>query len=456
MSTDKGNSQQTWGWLAAAALSIALVAMWAVSDFHLLPVLALVFAGALGAIVVSLAGGQRERKQELHRQQAEVKALGESLGLARSQLQEANRRQDEILATLSHELRNPLSTLRSSLYVLQRAEPGGEQARRMMSSMDRQIDQLASLGDDLLDASQMGRGEIVLRRSTIDLCAVARAVVEDNRALFARKSLGFVVDVPDEPLLLRADPDRLAGILGNLLDNAAQFTPPGGEVRLKVDREPAGDRGRVVVRDSGAGIEAELLPRIFEPFVQGDRSLAHSQGGLGLGLARVKCLVELHGGTVQASSDGQGRGATFTVELPLGGGENERVPPPAKRARRRVLVIEDNVDGAESLRAVLELLGHVVETAADGRAGVSRAREFLPEVVFCDIGLPVLDGFAVARALREEVRLRGALLVAMTGYARSEDRRRAAEAGFHDHLAKPPSIERLEEVLARAAPLPTT
>jgi two-component system CheB/CheR fusion protein len=208
----------------------------------------------------------------------------------------------------------------------------------------------------------------------------------------------------------------------------------------------------LIVRDTGTGMTPELLSHIFDPFFQGDQSLARTQGGLGLGLALAKALVELHGGSVKASSEGPGHGSIFTLELPLSRAERESTPPPMllQRARRRVLVIEDNLDAANSLRDVLELLGHWVEIASDGPLGVARAREFRPEIVFCDIGLPEMDGYAVARALRDEVQLHDAVLVAMTGYAQPEDKRRATDAGFHEHLAKPPSIERLEEVLSRA------
>jgi two-component system CheB/CheR fusion protein len=213
----------------------------------------------------------------------------------------------------------------------------------------------------------------------------------------------------------------------------------------------------LIVRDTGTGMDRELLSHLFVPFFQGDPSLARTQGGLGLGLALVKALVELHGGRIEAASAGLGLGSTFTIELPLCPVARERTPPPVfpQRVRRRVLVIEDNPDAANSMRGVLELLGHTVEIASDGPLGVSRARAFRPEVVFCDIGLPEMDGYAVARALRAEEQLRDAVLVAMTGYTQPEDKCRATEAGFHEHLAKPPSIERLAEVLSRAGPSPS-
>jgi two-component system CheB/CheR fusion protein len=373
------------------------------------------------------------------------------------ELCEANRRKDEFLATLSHELRNPLAPLHSSLYLLRRAEPGSDQANRMMAIMDRQLGHLTALTNDLLDVTRISRGKITLQCSTLDLCALVRSAADDNRALFASHALRLALEVPTEPLSVYADPARLAQVIGNLVHNAAKFTPADGEVAVTLARSPGQESARLIVRDTGTGIAPELLPQVFEPFLQGDQSLARSQGGLGLGLALVRALVEMHGGNVEAASDGPGRGSTFTVELPLCKVERESTPPPTllQRTRRRVLVIEDNLDAANSLRGVLEMLGHWVETASDGHLGLSRAREFRPEVVFCDIGLPEMDGYAVARALRQEVQLRNALLVAMTGYAQPEDKRRATEAGFHEHVAKPPSIERLEEVLSRAGLSPS-
>ena len=397
------------------------------------------------------------RNDELRRKSEELEVQGQRLQQVQEELQAANRRKDEFLSTLSHELRNPLAPLHSSLYLLQRAEPGSDQAKRMIAILDRQIGQLTALTNDLLDVTRISRGKITLQCATVDLCALVRSAADDNRALFAGHALHLVLEVPDEPLPIYADPARLAQAIGNLIHNAAKFTPANGEVTLALESSPVSNHARLIVRDTGTGMDPELLSHIFDPFFQGDQSLARSRGGLGLGLALVKALVEMHGGRVEAASEGLGHGSTFTIELPLCQVERENTPPPIflQRARRRVLVIEDNLDTANSLRSVLELLGHRVETASDGPLGVSRAREFRPEVVFCDIGLPKMDGYAVARALRDEVQLRDAVLVAMTGYAQPEDKRRAAEAGFQEHLAKPPNIERLEEVLSRVAPLVT-
>ena len=357
----------------------------------------------------------------------------------------------ESLGAVLHELRGPLAPLRSSLYILERAEPGSEQSTRMIGIMKRQIRRLTALMDDLSDATQLTRGALVLQRSTVDLRDLVRAIAEDYRSLFLDAAFHWIVVVPDQPLLVHADTTRMARVIGRLLHNATRFTSAGGEIALTVDSVPSSERARISVRDTGAGMEAELLSRVFDPCFRGDLSPARGHGGLGLGLPLVKGLVEMHGGSVQAASDGPAQGATFTIELPLGPVDRDVTPSLVPRARRRVLVIEDSREAADHLRDVLQLLGHFVETANDGRTGILQAREFRPDVVLCDISLPGMDGYAVARALREEAPLRDAMLVAMTTYARPEDRRHATEAGFHEHLAKPLSMERLQEVLARAA-----
>jgi two-component system CheB/CheR fusion protein len=355
---------------------------------------------------------------------------------------------DRVLNLLLHELRGPLAPLRSSLYILERAEPGSEQSTRMIGIMNRQIRRLTALMDDMTDATHLTRGTLVLQRSTIDLVDLVRATAEDYRSLFSDADFRWAVVVPDQPLLVFADSTRMGQVIGRLLHNATRFTPPGGEIALTVESVPTSESARISVRDTGAGLEAGLLSRVFDPFFRGD--LARGHGGLGLGLSLVKGLVEMHGGSVQAASDGPGQGATFTIELPLGPVDCETTPSPAPRLRRRVLVIDDSQEATDRLRDILQVLGHFVETANDGRAGIAQALVFRPDVVFCDIGLPKMDGYAVARALREEAPLRNAMLVAMTTYTRPEDRRRATEAGFHEQLAKPLSVERLQEVLARA------
>lgn len=373
--------------------------------------------------------------------------------IAALKLREFDQRKDEFLALLSHELRNPLTPLRNNLFLLHRAAPGSPQAAQALAVLDRQIGHLVFLVDDLLEVARISRGVIRLQCSDVDLAPLLRDVAQDAESQFAGRGVQLQLQIPAGSVVVHADPMRLSQVVGNLLHNAGKFTPADGLVTLGLDADV--DRGvaRIWVRDTGVGIDAATLPRLFESFAQADPSLARSGGGLGLGLTIVRRLVDLHGGTVTGFSNGLGHGAQFTVELPL---TAARPAPPVneeavRRAPRRVLVIEDNADAAESLRSVLEFMGHRVQLAGDGRTGLQLAREFRPEIIFCDIGLPQLDGYAVARALRAEGKLRDIFLVAMTGYAQPEDQRKAAEAGFHEHVAKPPSIERLEDLLARAA-----
>src|SRR6266568_1355502 len=373
---------------------------------------------------------------------------------AEEALREADRRRNEFIGVLSHELRNPLTPLRNAAYVLDRAEPGGEQASRARAVIGRQIDHMAHLVDDLLDATRISRGKIQLARSRIELTDTVRRAVEDHTPEFATREIALELRAEAAQLWLDADPTRIAQVVGNLLQNAAKFTSAQGRVTVFVEREP-GDRAVIRVVDDGVGITPALLPKVFEPFIQGDESLHRSQGGLGLGLSLVKGLVELHGGTVQVRSEGTGCGAELTVRLPLAvrrSGPAPRAPPRAlPPSRRRVLVIEDNLDAAETLGELLSLAGHEVETAHDGADGLRKALSFNPEVVLCDIGLPGMNGYDVARAMRAAPALASAVLVAVTGYALPEDQKRAAEAGFDHHLSKPVSLEQIHSVVASSA-----
>lgn len=366
-------------------------------------------------------------------------------------LDEANRRKDEFLAVLSHELRNPLTPIRTSLHVMGKVEPGSERDRRMREVIARQVTHLARLVDDLLDVTRIGRGRVQLRRERLDLAQLLERTVEDHRQAFEAAGVRLERGAGPGPALLSADPTRVAQIVGNLLSNALKFTPRGGTVRVALRRE--GDVAVLEVEDDGVGIAREMLGRLFEPFSQADRTLERARGGLGLGLALVKGLAELHGGTASADSAGPGRGAAFAVRLPLEAAQQARQRPrPDRRPRpRRVLIVEDNRDAAESLKEALVLDGHEVRVAYDGPAGICCARESPPEVVLCDVGLPGMDGYEVARLLRSDEALRRCTLVALTGYARPEDKERAARAGFHLHLAKPPSMDELAEILANAA-----
>ncbi len=369
------------------------------------------------------------------------------------ELREADRHKNEFMAVLSHELRNPLASIRNSLQILDRAAPGGDQARRAKSVIDRQVGQLAHLVDDLLDVTRITQNKIKLQRERLELNELVRRALDDHHALFEKHGVRLEAVLPPSPLFVNVDGARLAQVIGNLLQNAVKFTRRDGNVTVSVACDPDG-RAAIRVADTGVGIPPDVLPRLFQPFMQADTTLDRSRGGLGLGLALSKGLVELHGGEISAHSAGIDKGSEFVVRLPLEAAATEE-PRSAQAAvsprRRRLLIIEDNVDLAESLRELLELDGHAVTVAYSGPEGLARAREFPPEVLLCDIGLPGMDGYAVARAFRADEVLKRVFLVALTGYALPEDLQRAAEAGFDRHLAKPPDLAELERMLATAS-----
>jgi two-component system CheB/CheR fusion protein len=380
-------------------------------------------------------------------------ALRDAMGereRAEAALREADRRKDEFLAMLSHELRNPLAPIRNSLHVLEHSPAGSDRAQRAQQVIARQVGHLTRLVDDLLDTTRVAHGKLQLQRGRVDLGDLVQRTAEDHRDLLSARKVAFDVSVPAHPTWVDGDGTRLAQIVGNLLQNAAKFTPSGGTVALAV--ESVGGSAEVRVRDTGVGIDAPMLPRLFVPFSQADDTLDRRQGGLGLGLALVKGLVELHGGTVEARSAGKDTGTELVVRLPLAAAPLDAGHPTeaANTRPRRVLVVEDNVDAADSLRAVLELEGHTVEVAHDGPAGIARGRAFRPDVILCDIGLPGMSGYELARAVREDAALRGAFLVALTGYATPDDQRHATAAGFDGHLAKPPTIEQIRSAIGRA------
>jgi PAS domain S-box-containing protein len=355
-------------------------------------------------------------------------------------LREADRRKNEFLSVLSHELRNPLAPIRNALHLMARVPGDAALVARAREVIERQAGHLSRLVDDLLDVTRITRGRIELHRELLDLARLVRDTVEDHRGGYEAAGIRVVVEVPPVPVVIEGDATRLAQVLGNLLSNAAKFTPRSGVVTVRVEREPGGTV-LVIVRDTGEGIDTQLLPRLFEPFSQGDRSLARTRGGLGLGLAVVRGLVQLHGGTVAAASAGRGQGTEIAVRLPQATPVPPS-PPPRRDAARvdRILVIEDNIDAAETLRDALELEGAQVRVADDGNSGLDAARQFRPDVIICDIGLPgELDGYDVARAIRADAALRDTPLIALTGYAGPEDLARAREAGFDRHLGKPAS-----------------
>ncbi|HEV3263145.1 MAG TPA: response regulator [Gemmataceae bacterium] len=367
---------------------------------------------------------------------------------------EANHRKDEFLAMLAHELRNPLAPMFNALHILRQPHCTPEGAEAARDVLDRQVRQMTRLVDDLLDVSRITSGKIQLRKEAVELAAVVGRVVESTRPLVEGRGHRLDMELPPEPIRLEADPTRLEQVLANLVNNAAKYTEPGGRISLHAKRH--GDDVILRVRDNGIGIPPELLPRIFEPFMQADRALDRSHGGLGLGLTLVQRLVELHGGSVQAHSAGSGQGSEFVVRLPAPREFASAAGEAAPRLERsnghpcRVLVIEDNKDTAESLALLLRLDGHDVCLAHDGQSAVVAARTYRPEVILLDIGLPGMDGYEVARQLYEQGNMDDVMLVAMTGYGQAEDRRRSQDAGFNHHLVKPVDPIALEELLARA------
>jgi two-component system CheB/CheR fusion protein len=305
--------------------------------------------------------------------------------------------------------------------------------------------------DDLLDVTRISRGKIRLQRTRLDVVDIVHQTVEDHRSLFEGRAVAS--ELPERGLWVIGDRTRLAQAIGNLLQNASKFTPKGGKISVSLAR--ADGRAVLEVVDTGLGIEPDMLPRLFEPFAQAEHTLARTRGGLGLGLALVKGLVELHGGTATGTSEGPGKGARFTLTLPL---DEQPAPAPhvpstetATGKGLKVLLIEDNVDAADSLATVLDLDGYDVMVSYDGKDGIAKARAFNPQVLLCDIGLPEMSGYDVARAFRNDAALRDVLLVALTGYAGPEDQQRAAEAGFQRHFPKPPNLQAIEELLAATA-----
>lgn len=406
-------------------------------------------------LIVSARGDQHHvHVFASHRTQVEACALVAitdvtELRRAESALRDENNRKDDFIAALSHELRNPLAPMRSSLSVLERVAPSGEQGRKAMLVLNRQIQHLVHLIDDLLDVTRIARGKVRLVRERLELGALLRRTLEDHRADFDARAISLVERLAETPVWVDGDATRLVQVVGNLLANAVKFTPRGG--RVEVVERIDGKWAVVSVRDNGAGIPPEIRDVVFEPFVQAPQALDRPSGGLGLGLAMVKGLVELHGGTVVVNSAGLGKGSEFTIRLPMTSAPTAR--PPAmdalsSRRSRRVLVVDDTIDAADSLAELLRLEGHVVRVAYDGPSALTIARDFHPEIVFCDIGLPEVDGYQLARAMRADDTLRDVQLVALSGYTRSEDRQRSAAAGFDCHLAKPPELETIERVIA--------
>jgi len=398
----------------------------------------------IGAAKIARDIGPQKRLEGELRRQAE-------------ELAEAHRQKDQFLAMLAHELRNPLAPLQTGVHILRQPQTPSEIRQRIHDMMERQLRHLSRLIDDLLDVSRILRGKVQLRTESLDLRQLAHTVAEDRRPVLEQAGLELLVDIPETPVWVRGDPTRLTQILNNLLDNSVKFAKGRHKVQVCVRSDGAQQQAVLSVRDEGIGIEPELLPRLFTPFFQADRSLDRSRGGLGLGLAMVKGLAELHGGSVEASSAGSGQGAEFTVRLPW----EARLMPPSKPSailqpsgkNLHILVIEDNRDAADSLRLLLDLLGHEVRIASSGPEGLATAREWQPDVVLCDIGLPGMDGYETARQLRRLPGMSQVLLAAITGYGQESDVQRCKESGIDYHFLKPIDPAKLGQLLAAAKKL---
>jgi PAS domain S-box-containing protein len=389
---------------------------------------------------------RKRTEEELRERREEAEALAESL-------RAADRAKDAFLAMLGHELRNPLGTITNAVAVLDKVA-GDETTRNLVAVISRQAHHLARIMDDLLDVARLTSGKIELRSDTVDLHEMAAQCLE------ARAQPGcpreHSVELRGEAVYVNGDPARLAQVLHNLVDNALKYTPPGGSVVVATER--SGDDAVLRVCDSGMGMARELVPHVFDLFTQAPQSLERSRGGLGLGLALVKRLVELHGGSVSASSAGAGKGSEFTIKLPVAvaGTQSPAAAPHTAAVRassnaagRRVLVVEDSADARMGVQLLLEQLGHVVETAVDGPDGLAKLAQFHPDIALIDVGLPGMDGYELARVARSRPETREIRMVAITGYGQAKDRQAALDAGFDLHLAKPVDPIALQELLTR-------
>ncbi len=365
-------------------------------------------------------------------------------------LAETDRRKNEFLATLAHELRNPLAPMSNMLEVVKRASGDGETLKRAHDTIERQLAQMVRLVDDLLDLNRITHDRLELRRSEVELSAVIQQAVEVALPLIDAVGHNLVVDVPAEPIYLNADRARLAQVFGNLLNNSSKYTRPNGQILLTVWR--TGDEVLVSVKDDGAGIPPDKLDSIFDMFMQVDRSAERSQGGLGIGLTLVKRLAEMHGGSIEAKSRGEGQGSEFVVRLPIVQKPAQALKaaedvPAESSPQRRILIVDDNRDSADSLALLLEITGNETYMAHDGEEAVAAIEKHRPEVVLLDIGLPKLDGHEVCRRVREQPWGKDIVVIALTGWGQEDDRRKSEEAGFNGHLVKPVDYDKLLQLL---------
>jgi signal transduction histidine kinase len=392
---------------------------------------------------------------ELYRQRQQIAIQRDELKARSDALEEADRRKDEFLATLAHELRNPLAPLRHGLDILRR-NPDSTDAVKIREVMDRQLVHLVHLIDDLLDVSRVSQGKIELRKESIQAADVVRSALESSRPLIESARHSLTVDVPLEPIWLDGDLTRLAQVVGNLLNNAAKYTPEGGRIGLSLRAD--GADAVIAVADNGLGIPADMRSKVFQLFTQIENHADRARGGLGIGLALVKQLVTMHNGSVSAESAGIGQGSVFTVRIPRATYVAEPQPQTEQLAAVseptqpvKVLVIDDIVEVAQTVGWMLEEMGHQYLLVHDGRQALQAGREFRPDAILLDIGLPVMDGYEVCRALRQDDMFQDVLIVAQTGWGQQRDKALASEAGFDHHLVKPVAYDELERLLAKAA-----
>jgi signal transduction histidine kinase len=397
-----------------------------------------ILSAALGLVMVAVVYLLLRRRFEDARKMQEAEML-----------READRRKNEFLATLAHELRNPLAPIRNAVEMLDDAPHESRVARMAQAMIKRQLGHMVRLVDDLLDVSRIAKGKLQLRRERIELASVLESAVEESRPIIDAAKHRLTISLPQESIFLDGDPTRLSQVFSNLLTNAAKYTDSGGEICLSAERQ----NGEIVVsvRDTGIGIDAVHLSSIFDMFSQVEPALSRSQGGLGIGLSLVKKLVEMHGGSIVAHSDGTGRGSEFRVRLPVLDVAPQPAPSPAqadsetrwRSPKRRLLVVDDNVDAATSLSFLLGRLGHDVSTAYDGLEAVQAAAAFRSDIVLLDIGLPKMNGYEAAREIRRQPGGNNVILIALTGWGHEEDKRRAVEAGFDHHITKPVDVRAL-------------
>ncbi|HUQ69317.1 MAG TPA: ATP-binding protein [Planctomycetaceae bacterium] len=393
----------------------------------------------------------QERTAELKRTNERLQAEIDQRLIAEKALQESHRRKDEFLAMLAHELRNPLGPIRNAATLIELCAADRSELREASEVIERQVGHMGRIVDDLLDVSRIAQGKVRVVSEPVPFRKLLAQVLEDFRGVFTSNELSLTADLFAGELWVLGDPVRLSQILGNLLHNAIKFTDPGGTITVRLQYRRTLDEALLTVQDSGVGISAEMLARLFVPFSQADTNLSRSRGGLGLGLALVHGLVELHGGHVEAFSLGEGQGAMFTVRLPLMPTPQDALTPPMQPESHgpglRILVIDDQRDAVLTMERLLARLGHTVFTACNGEEGLRLAREKHPQIIFSDIGLPGINGYEVAQALRSDAGVDAALLVAVTGYGQDEDVRRALAAGFDRHLVKPIALSDLVHML---------